>query len=455
PALAVLRGFGSASDGYHPTAPDPTGSGTRRASAMALAHAGLAPKDVDHYDAHGSGTEEGDAAEWQGVVALLGERANELSVSASKGQIGHCLGAAGILELIAVVEARRRGLVPPSLRPPELRPSTPPRLVVDHPSSQVVQHSLCHNAAFGGNYASLVVSAANEVGAKPTRDGGAVILAGALARSGHPEAPEAWRSPTDADGHLRLGPPPQRGLDHLGQLLLVATRGALASAGARLRARPDPEATAGSLLRERVGLFVGATHASQSALADFWSRIHRLGLDQVSGRSFARLTINAPAGALSRASELFGPFCVIAEGPGSGLKAAALARETLRRSDDVDAIVVAAAFERGPPGEAEDEDLAETTAAVVLARAEVLASPRRPVIDEVVFGGPGCGPPRRNGRLFAADSIAAGGHSEAADLLALVAAADFAQQCGERARASAYNPATGWSAISLRPPTDG
>lgn len=113
--LAVLAGFGSASDAHHPTAPHPEGRGAAQAVRECLADAGVGPEAVDHINAHGTGTPAGDAAELLALEAALGEHARRTPISATKSSTGHLLGAGGVVEAIISVMALRQRLLPPTL----------------------------------------------------------------------------------------------------------------------------------------------------------------------------------------------------------------------------------------------------------------------------------------------------------------------------------------------------
>ncbi len=113
-ALAELTGFGASSDAHHPTAPHPEGRGAALSMRACLADAGLGPESVDHVNAHGTGTPAGDAAEVRALSDVLGPRARDVPVTATKSTTGHLLGAAGIVEGILAIRTLRDGLVPPT-----------------------------------------------------------------------------------------------------------------------------------------------------------------------------------------------------------------------------------------------------------------------------------------------------------------------------------------------------
>lgn len=114
-ALAELAGFGASSDAFHATAPRPDGRGAAEAVNACLADAGAVPADIDHINAHGTGTPAGDAAELRALETAFGERARRVPITATKSSTGHLLGAAGVVEAIIAVMSMRDGVVPPTL----------------------------------------------------------------------------------------------------------------------------------------------------------------------------------------------------------------------------------------------------------------------------------------------------------------------------------------------------
>jgi 3-oxoacyl-[acyl-carrier-protein] synthase II len=102
---AEVRGYGCSGDAFHMTAPREDGHGAFLAMKRALKNAGIRPKSVDYINAHATSTALGDNAENQAIETLmLGEdglkSASNVSVSSTKGAIGHLLGAAGAIEAI-------------------------------------------------------------------------------------------------------------------------------------------------------------------------------------------------------------------------------------------------------------------------------------------------------------------------------------------------------------------
>jgi 3-oxoacyl-[acyl-carrier-protein] synthase II len=155
PIYALVEGMGMSTDAYHVTAPQPEGLGALAAMRAALNEADLGPEDVDHINAHGTGTGPNDKAEAKAIETLLGERTPQVPVVSIKGSIGHCLGAAGALEAVATVLAIRHQMVPPNAGFRELIPESA-LSVSARPREASIDHAISVSLAFGGNNAALV-----------------------------------------------------------------------------------------------------------------------------------------------------------------------------------------------------------------------------------------------------------------------------------------------------------
>ncbi|HEY0714297.1 MAG TPA: beta-ketoacyl synthase N-terminal-like domain-containing protein, partial [Polyangia bacterium] len=117
--IASIDGSGLSADAHHETAPDPSGAGIERAVRAALLDAGVTGTEIDHVNAHATGTDSNDATEWAAIARALASRP---PASGLKSYLAHGMGAAGVLELILALVAMRKGLLPATLR------ALPPRL---------------------------------------------------------------------------------------------------------------------------------------------------------------------------------------------------------------------------------------------------------------------------------------------------------------------------------------
>ncbi len=112
---ASIIGWANSTDGYHVTAPHPEGIGAVYCMKRCIEKAGITPSDVDYINAHGTSTPKGDIIETKAIHTLFGEAASKVAVSSTKGSTGHMMGAGGITETIACVQAIKTGIVPPTL----------------------------------------------------------------------------------------------------------------------------------------------------------------------------------------------------------------------------------------------------------------------------------------------------------------------------------------------------
>ena len=358
---AVLLGFGLSADAYHATSPDPTGAGVARAMRLAIADAGLRPDDIGYVNAHGTGTLANDTAEWKGIRAVFGPRAERLPVSATKSYLGHAQGAAGVLELIATVLCMERDLIPPTLRHHSPRAFSPPDPVAgDRPRAAQVEHALCTSSAFGGANAVVVVGKREVESAPRPRQPVYVLGAGWVGPAGVGSAryPDGCSEAAVPSFDLQAMVPTfdAHGLDPASRFLVGAAACALADSGIAVRGP----------LRERAGLLVGACNASTTSAAEFHRSIVERGLDQLSAVAFTRLVLNAAAGICCQALALRGPTTTLSIGWGSGLLALVCAAERLAIDRDADVLVAGAFDER----ELTETQPAEGAACLVLGRAE-------------------------------------------------------------------------------------
>jgi nodulation protein E len=123
----------------------------------ALAHAGLAPQEVQYINAHGTGTQANDATETRAIRAVFGSHADALAVSSTKSMHGHALGGGGAIELVAVIGALQNGVVPPTTNYLAQDPDCDLNVVPNVAQHRSVQAALSNSFAFGGLNAVLAL----------------------------------------------------------------------------------------------------------------------------------------------------------------------------------------------------------------------------------------------------------------------------------------------------------
>jgi 3-oxoacyl-[acyl-carrier-protein] synthase II/beta-ketoacyl ACP synthase len=153
PILARIMGAGLTSDGYDLIRPDPSGERAGDAITRAIQLAGLTPGDIDHVNAHATGTTFGDQAEARAIHNALGHR--QPVVYAPKAALGHSLGAAGVVEAVLTVQALRDGVVPPTLNLEHLDPDIDLDVVAGRARYGDYRYAITNSLGFGGDNVAL------------------------------------------------------------------------------------------------------------------------------------------------------------------------------------------------------------------------------------------------------------------------------------------------------------
>lgn len=154
-----VAGTGATADAFHVTAPHPEGLGARNVMKAALEDAGMQPEDLDYINTHGTSTPLGDGAEVKAILSVFGEHAYNLNISSTKSMTGHCLGAAGVIEVIASVMAVVNDIIPPTINHFTDDPDIDSRLnfTFNKAQKRVVRAALSNTFGFGGHNACVIV----------------------------------------------------------------------------------------------------------------------------------------------------------------------------------------------------------------------------------------------------------------------------------------------------------
>lgn len=152
---AEVVGYGSTSDAYHITSPEPEGEGATRALERAIKDAGLKPEDIDYINAHGTSTHLNDSIETKVIKRIFGEN-SKVKVSSTKGNTGHLLGAAGVVEAIISTKAIEDGIIPPTINYKEKDEECDLNLVVNACEKQDLNVVMSNSLGFGGHNASII-----------------------------------------------------------------------------------------------------------------------------------------------------------------------------------------------------------------------------------------------------------------------------------------------------------
>jgi len=152
-----VLGYGMSCDAGHITQPDENGTGAVAAMNAALLDAGIEPTQIDYINAHGTSTPLGDKAETIAIKKVFGDHARKLSISSTKSQLGHSLGASGGLELVLSIMAMQESTVPPTINLTDPDPECDLDYTPIEPKSRKLDCVMSNSFGFGGHNASIVV----------------------------------------------------------------------------------------------------------------------------------------------------------------------------------------------------------------------------------------------------------------------------------------------------------
>lgn len=155
---ARVLGGAAASDASR--LPKPRVAGQVRAMRGALDDARVTPEHVDYVNAHAASTPLGDAVEIESIKEVFGAHAHDLAVNATKSITGHCLSAAGVVELVATVLQLEEGVLHPTINQEEPDPALDLDFVPNVARSQSIDVALSNSFGFGGLSTSLVIGRA-------------------------------------------------------------------------------------------------------------------------------------------------------------------------------------------------------------------------------------------------------------------------------------------------------
>ena len=152
--LGEIVGFGSSADAGDIV--QPSLDGATRAMRAALSDGAVNPEQVAYVNAHGTATAMNDRTECAALRDVFGAHADALAVSSTKSAHGHCIGAAGALEMVAALSALQ-GIVPPTIGYEEPDPDCDLNVVPNTAQERMVDYAMSNSFAFGGLNAVVVI----------------------------------------------------------------------------------------------------------------------------------------------------------------------------------------------------------------------------------------------------------------------------------------------------------
>ena len=150
---AEVAGFGESGDANHMTTPAPEGEGAYRAMKAALEMANV---KIDYINAHGTSTAYNDLFETIALRNVFGGKDKVPPVSSTKGQIGHCLGAAGVIEAVISIMAMNRGILPPTINQENKDPECDLDYIPNVAREAKVEAVMSNSFGFGGTNGVII-----------------------------------------------------------------------------------------------------------------------------------------------------------------------------------------------------------------------------------------------------------------------------------------------------------
>jgi 3-oxoacyl-[acyl-carrier-protein] synthase II len=155
---AEVCGYGNSCDAYHSTAPRPDGTTQSLAIKQALEEAGYKPGESLYINAHGTGTPMNDSGETKAIKIAMGEEeARKAHISSTKSEMGHALGAAGGIELVATVMALNTGIIPPTIGLDEPDPECDLDYTPNKAIKTNIDIAISNSLGFGGHNACVAI----------------------------------------------------------------------------------------------------------------------------------------------------------------------------------------------------------------------------------------------------------------------------------------------------------
>ncbi len=155
--LAEVAGYGSTSDAYHLTAPDPEGAGAASAMRIALEDAKMSPEDIDYINAHGTSTPTNDPVESQAIRRTFKSHADTVAVSSTKSMTGHLIAAAGAVEAIIGIKSIQDSYLPGTVNLEEPGEGCDLNYVRDKGREGRVRAFMSNSLGFGGHNGVIVI----------------------------------------------------------------------------------------------------------------------------------------------------------------------------------------------------------------------------------------------------------------------------------------------------------
>jgi beta-ketoacyl-acyl-carrier-protein synthase II len=157
PIYAEVLGYGTTNDAFSMVQPLPNGEQAKKAIQLALQNANLNPTDIDYINAHGTSTPLNDKIETMIIKEIFGEYAYKIPISSIKSMIGHTLGAAGSIEVIASALTIKNQFIPPTISYEFPDPECDLDYVPNKGRKAFINTVISSSYGFGGKNSAIII----------------------------------------------------------------------------------------------------------------------------------------------------------------------------------------------------------------------------------------------------------------------------------------------------------
>ncbi|HHU5325462.1 TPA: beta-ketoacyl synthase N-terminal-like domain-containing protein [Streptococcus agalactiae] len=329
------------SDGYHITAPKPTGEGAAQIAKQLVTQAGIDYSEIDYINGHGTGTQANDKMEKNMYGKFF---PTTTLISSTKGKTGHTLGAAGIIELINCLAAIEEQTVPATKNEIGIE-GFPENFVYHQKREYPIRNALNFSFAFGGNNSGVLLSSLDSpLETLPARENLKMAILSSVASISKNESLsityekvasnfndfEALRF-KGARPPKTVNPAQFRKMDDFSKMVAVTTAQALIESNINLKKQDT----------SKVGIVFTTLSGPVEVVEGIEKQITTEGYAHVSASRFPFTVMNAAAGMLSIIFKITGPLSVISTNSGA-LDGIQYAKEMMR-NDNLDYVILVSA----------------------------------------------------------------------------------------------------------------
>ena len=155
---AEIQGYGATCDAYHRVRLEEDGTEPARAMTLAMEDAGISPGEIDYVNTHGTSTQLNDRIETRAIKTALGTRAYDVSLSATKSQIGHPQGASGAAGIASALMSFEESIVAPTINLETPDEDCDLDYTPNESKERSINTALCNCIGFGSKNSALVLS---------------------------------------------------------------------------------------------------------------------------------------------------------------------------------------------------------------------------------------------------------------------------------------------------------